>query len=168
MLIMSYSAEPFAQALTTFERQALALADRRRWCRVISTATTAMTRTPRMIHSHGLEAPDPAAAGEGEGAAEASELRAGTGTRTRTVVGSAVGGAVVGFGALVRGEKVGGEMVRGETVGGETLRSRLGEMAGKAVAMLLPCAQPAARNPAARIVVAVTSFAVRWCISGLL
>ena len=65
---MSISAEPFAEASTTFERQLVAIADRLPDRRASHTATPTMTTAPSKIHSHRSEEADPPlATGDGEG-----------------------------------------------------------------------------------------------------
>jgi hypothetical protein len=146
----------------------------------------ATTATPSTIHSHGYGTPDPVVAGVCEGVAETSELGAGEVAGGGTTAGADVGagvvaggtataggdavasgeaGAVVGSGVFVLGEKVGSEIVLDGAAGGEMLRFRLGVTVGK---VLLPCAQPAARHPAARIVTARASLTVSWLIPALL
>jgi hypothetical protein len=70
---MSFSARPFAEASTTFDRQLAARADRLPERRASHTATPAMTATPSRIHSHRSEEPDSLAAGDGEASAAAGE-----------------------------------------------------------------------------------------------
>ena len=105
MLIMSLSAEPFAEALTTFERQLAAIADRLPERRASHTATPTMTTAPSKIHSHRSEEADsPLAAGDGEGGSVDGE-GAGAGATADAVT---VGWTAEGLGDLVPGENVGG------------------------------------------------------------
>ena len=111
MLIMSFSAEPFAEASTTFERQLAAIADRLPERRASHTATPTMMTAPSKTHSHRSEEADsPLAAGDDESA-----------------VGAAEGGSADGEGATADAVTVGwtaeglGDLVPGENVGGETL-----------------------------------------------
>jgi hypothetical protein len=145
MLIMSFSAEPFAEASTTFERQLVAIADRLPERRASHTATPTMTTAPSKIHSHRSEEADsPLAAGDDESAAGDGEG------------GSADGEGAAGEGATADAVTVGwtaeglGDLVPGENVGGETLMLLLAAALDTAF-LTLPLPHPAAKYPAARI-----------------
>lgn len=167
---MSYSAEPFAEASTTFERQLAALADRWPERRASHTATPTMTAAPSKIHSHRSEEADPPlAAGDGEDAAEDSEGGSVDGEGDSVDGGGAGVGATadaVTVGWTVEGEGEGlGDLVPGENVGGERLMLLLAVALDTAF-LTLPLPHPAARDPAARIAATRTSFDGRLSIPG--
>jgi hypothetical protein len=138
MLIMSISAEPFAEASTTFERQLVAIADRFPDRRASHTATPTMT-APSKIHSHRSEEADPPlATGDGEGDSVDGEG-----------AGATADAVTVGWTVEREGEGL-GDLVPGENVGGETLMLLLAAALDTAF-LTLPLPHPAARYPAARI-----------------
>jgi hypothetical protein len=139
MLIMSISAEPFAEASTTFERQLVAIADRLPDRRASHTATPTMTTAPSKIHSHRSEEADPLlATGDGEGDSVDGEG-----------AGATADAVSVGWSVEREGEGL-GDLVPGENVGGETLMLLLAAALDTAF-LTLPLPHPAARYPAARI-----------------
>ena len=141
MLIRSFSAEPFAEASTTFERQLVAIADRLPDRRASHTATPTMTMAPSKIHSHRSEEADPPlATGDGEGASVDGEGAGAGATADAVTVGWTVEGEGEGL----------GDLVPGENVGGETLMLLLAAALDTAF-LTLPLPHPAARYPAARI-----------------
>jgi chromosome segregation protein len=157
MLIMSYSAEPFAPASAARECQLAAVAERRPERRAISTAAPATTRTPSKIHSQTSEEPDPfsaaacdGASGDAEGAAGDAEGAAGD---AEGAAGDAEGAAGAGAaaegvatGCLVAGSLVGlGDPVPGENVAGEAVALAPAEELAAAFLILSPWAHPAAR-----------------------
>ena len=155
MLIMSFSAEPFAEASTTFERQLVTIADRLPERRASHTATPTMTTAPSRIHSHRSEEADsPLAAGDDD-----------------TAVGAGEGGSADGEGATADAVTVGwtaeglGDLVPGENVGGETLMLLLAAALDTAF-LTLPLPHPAAKYPAARIAVTRISFSGSLPIPG--
>ena len=160
MLMMSYSAEPFAEASTTFERQLAAIADRLPERRASHTATPTITTTaPSKIHSHRSEEADsPLAAGDGENAAVDGG-------------GGSVDGEGAGVGATADSVTVGwtveglGDLVPGENVGGETLMLLLAAALDTAF-LTLPLPHPAAKYPAARIATTRISFSGSLPIPG--
>jgi hypothetical protein len=111
MVIMSFSAEPFAEASTIFERQVVARADRLPERRASHTVTPMMAATPSRIHSHRSEEPDPLAAGDGEASAGDGEDGSGDGE------GDSVDGEGAGAGATAGVVSVGGTVEGGPAEG---------------------------------------------------
>ena len=175
MVMMSFSAEPFAEASTIFERQVVARADRLPERRASHTVTPMMAATPSRIHSHRSEEPDPLAAGDGEASAGDGEDGSGDGEgdsvdgegagagATAGVV--SVGGTVEGGAAEGLGDRVLGGSVTGDAVGGETPILLLAAALDRAL-LILPPPQPATRHPAATIARAAASVPGVLLIAG--
>ena len=110
MLIMSISAEPFAEASTTFERQLVAIADRFPDRRASHTATpTHWVTAPSKIHSHRSEE-------------QTRRLPPETARATRWTArgrGATADAVTVGWTVEREGEGLGDLAVPGENVGGE-------------------------------------------------
>src|SRR5215468_4683066 len=124
VVIMSFSARPFAEASTIFERQLAARADRLPERRASHTATPAITATPSRIHSNRRDEPESLAAGAGEASAAAGEDGSGDGAGDSVDGEGAGAGATAGVVSVGEAAEVGaaeglGDCATGGCVGGE-------------------------------------------------